>query len=180
MPLIKITRNTLGTIVVIRNPFNGAWLMNLTIAAPQKHVHIVIPPKKESLELEYRPGYTLAKLAYMLSLVSLVLVFFVGCNPSEQVERAPTVQAFHAKACLELPPIVQDSTIRYLETYTLKVGSYSRSRCSFCPDHGAVECKSKTDSPINPKLPDTLYTIDTYCPKTLETMNQAPVTVEGN
>lgn len=155
MPAITIRTNSLGTIIVIRNPFNGTWVMNLTIARK----------RADSLNVEFRPTLGLAKLSYIFTLVSLVLLM-VGCesptNPTHNPDGTKwgVIVADHPKACIESTPVVPDTIIKGLESWTLKVGSGTRNRCSWSAENEWAECKAKS--------PDTLYAIDRYCPATLK------------
>lgn len=149
MPTLTIRNNALGTIIVIRNPFNGAWIMNLTIAN-----------RKPS-----NPSPKLAYASYLFSFLALVLLF-IGCespthpDTNEDGTKWGVIVAAHPKACIESYPVVPDTIIKGLESWTLKVGNGPRNRCSWSADNEWAECKAKS--------PDTLYAIDTYCPATLK------------
>jgi hypothetical protein len=104
----------------------------------------------------------LAYSAYTCSAIALVLLF-VGCESPTNVKDTPEekgIVAAHPKACIESYPVVPDTIVKGLESWTLKVGNGPRNRCSWSADNEWAECKAKS--------PDTLYIIDTYCPATLK------------
>lgn len=71
--ITMMKRQGLGTIVVLRNPINKKWVASLYIAPrPTKTVN--------PLEIKTHPNYILGKLAMALTLVSVILTFFVGCS----------------------------------------------------------------------------------------------------
>lgn len=116
--------------------------------------------KIENLNIEMRYMGAIAKLAYACTLVAMVLVLFVGCNVTESDSADTVVTASHPKACIESFPVVPDTLIKGLETWSLKVGNGTRNRCRWDVGNEWAECKAKN--------PDTLYVVDTYCPATLK------------
>jgi hypothetical protein len=107
----------------------------------------------------------IAYLSYACSLVALVLLM-VGCESPTSPTHNPdgtrwgVIVADHPKACIESLPVVPDTLIKGLESWSLKVGNGPRNRCTFNVESEWVECKAKS--------PDTLYAIDRYCPATLK------------
>jgi hypothetical protein len=102
--------------------------------------------------------------AYAFGLVSLVLVFFVGCESPTNVKDTPEEKGTtvdHPTACVESYPVLPDTVVKGLEKWSLKVGDGPRNRCSFDSANEFVKCHSKVEG-------DTLYTIDRTCPATLK------------
>lgn len=152
-PVIKVKVNGHLKIITIRNPITNKWIASITL----------------SNKIDNKPAIasTIGRFGnpYRFAMGAIAIMALIACGPTnpdtnEDGTKWGVIVADHPKACIESTPVLPDTIIKGLETWTLKVGNGTRNRCSYSVESDWVECKAKS--------PDTLYAIDRYCPATLK------------
>jgi hypothetical protein len=163
-PLVKVSNNGHLKIVTLRNPWTAKWIVTFTLPTPPVHVRYPSPAR-------VTPSFALPRvyrMALRFGIVVIMALGFIACNspaePDGRGENGHFNVYNHPKACIESFPVIPDTLIKGLESYTLKVGAGTRNRCRPNVDQvGEAVCKGRN--------PDTLYFIATYCPATLSARN---------